>query len=166
MAASRDIDGGWYNNTYDCWEWTDDNGKPHRDGDKPALIYPRFGSQIFCRHGKYEKLVRRDGLEYSLEGGTWQDGLWVWYDENGDLHRDGDDPAIIWYGGTAAWYHHGEQHRLTGPAFVLASGRRPNWYINGKKFKSQEKFEAARTLYCEEHDIPVPGRQTKRATPT
>lgn len=51
-------------------------GKLHRDGDQPAIIYSN-GDKLWRRHGK--------------------------------LHRDGDQPAIIWANGDKAWYKHGIQ---------------------------------------------------------
>ena len=36
------------------------------------------------------------------------DGYQMWY-QNGQLHRDGDQPAVIWANGNKEWCQHGQQ---------------------------------------------------------
>lgn len=50
----------------------------------------------------------------------------------GFLHREGDDPAIIFPDGGLSWYKMGKLHRDTGkPAQVFTNGRR-EWWVDGK----------------------------------
>lgn len=56
-------------------------------------------------------------------------GLTMWKDSSGELHRDGG-PAIEYPGGSYSWYKHGQLHRLGGPAYKDSSGE--HWYVDGK----------------------------------
>ena len=47
-----------------------------------------------------------DGGELNI----WSDGTREWL-KNGKLHRDGDEPAIIYPSGTREWYRDGKRHR-------------------------------------------------------
>ena len=147
------------------WEWCDEDGAPHRDGDNPARIYYPLGTFVWYRHGEFEKVVTPDGVEYNLEGSRWNCRNWNWRDEQDKLHRDGDRPARIYLDGKVCWHFHGVRHRLTGPASIVPRTGQTTWFVNGKSFVSQEEFEVARDAYCKEHGIPPPGRLTKRATP-
>lgn len=51
---------GVYNHKWKRWEWTDEYRRPHRKGDKPALIYDN-GLQIWCE----------DGVMHRLNGKAW-----------------------------------------------------------------------------------------------
>ena len=62
------------------------DGKPHRDGDKPAVIFPN-GTLYFYKDGKFH----RDGDKPAI---IYPDGTLHFY-KNGKLHRDGDKPAVI-----------------------------------------------------------------------
>lgn len=47
---------------------------------------------------------------------------------NGRVHRGDDLPAIIWSGGTRAWWINGKQHRYDGkPAVIWPYGRKEKW---------------------------------------
>jgi len=52
------------------------------------------------------------------------------YDENGNLHRDNDEPALICTYGSQYWYKHGLQHRENGPAVITHTYE--EWRQNGK----------------------------------
>ena len=55
-----------------------------------------------------------------------------WLNDLGQLHRDGDKPAIIWADGGRRWYKNGELHRDGDkPAVISASGTKL-WYKNGE----------------------------------
>lgn len=54
----------------------------------------------------------------------------MWYDEQGQLHRDDDLPAIDHSGGMQNWYQHGKLHRDGGPAIMYAGGMQ-RWYQHG-----------------------------------
>ena len=56
----------------------------------------------------------------------------VWYNSAGEVHRDGDLPAVIWEDGTRFWHRDGEEHRDGGrPAVVWCDGDLA-FYENGK----------------------------------
>lgn len=157
-------DGGQFHPRGCKWIWSDAHGNVHRGGDKPAIIYSREGTRVWCRHGKFEKVVMGDGVEYSLEGSTFINGSWTWRDKDGYPHKDDDTPAVISPTGNVYWYCHGWRHRLTGPAHIDGEGH-PAWFIHEALFMNQETFVEARDVYCKEHDIIIPGHSTKRATP-
>ncbi|MFN7113881.1 MAG: hypothetical protein ACK4PK_05925 [Alphaproteobacteria bacterium] len=59
------------------------------------------------------------------------EGVEEWYDDNEQLHRDGDLPAQIDPDGGKAWLQHGQPHRANDkPAIEAANGDRA-WYENG-----------------------------------
>ena len=58
------------------------------------------------------------------------DGTIRWYDDAGDLHRDGG-PAIERPDGTKEWLYRGQRHRDDGPAVEWASGRQ-EWWTTGR----------------------------------
>jgi hypothetical protein len=104
-------------------EWTV-NGKMHRDGDKPALIYPG-GTSCWFKYGE----LHRDGDKPAI---IFADGSRNWY-KHGKRHRDGDEPAIIYADGDREWYKHGVRHREGNkPAFI--STKRCYWYKHGVKY--------------------------------
>jgi len=60
-----------------------------------------------------------------------ENGTEQWY-RNGELHRDGDLPAIIYATGSKAWYRDGKQHRDGDqPALVGCHGTQM-WFRDGK----------------------------------
>ena len=63
-------DGGEYNDMYQRWEWKNDRGQPHREGDKPALIYDN-GTVVWCKDGKLHRLDGRPWNVTSREDDPW-----------------------------------------------------------------------------------------------
>jgi hypothetical protein len=60
----------------------------------------------------------------------WNHGTLQW-DKNGDLHRDGDNPALIYGDGTLQWWKNGRHHRDGDkPAEIDADGTLV-WWKNG-----------------------------------
>ena len=52
-----------------------------------------------------------------------KDGTEKWYNEDGELHRDDDLPAVIKTYGTQEWYRNGKLHRDNDlPAIIKADG--------------------------------------------
>jgi len=46
-----------------------------------------------------------------------------WYNAKGQVHRVGDDPAIIYANGTMRWYKNGKRHRNGDkPSFIESNG--------------------------------------------
>ena len=91
------------------------------------------------------------------------DGTMVWKNEDGEIHRENDMPAIIFINGdkywcknglnhrdrdlptkifaddSRIWYKNGQRHRNGDkPAIIFASGTR-EWWKNGKFLKRIEK---------------------------
>ena len=55
--------------------------------------------------------------------------------ENGEWHRDGDLPALVYSNGTKKWYQHGKLHRVNNkPAAIFHDGRK-QWWKNGVRIK-------------------------------
>jgi hypothetical protein len=54
----------------------------------------------------------------------------AWFDEDDNLHREGDLPAIVRNDGTRGWFRHGKAHRDGDkPAVERADGSRA-WWVN------------------------------------
>ncbi len=72
--------------------------------------------------------IHRDGDLPAVEA---KDGSKYWH-QNGKLHRDGGLPAIEFPDGTKEWYQNGRYHRDGDlPAIEWADGTK-EWWINGK----------------------------------
>ena len=53
---------------------------------------------------------------------TTPSGLQVWYNENGEIHRDNDKPAVIEKDRFEAWYQNGKLHRDDDkPALIIGN---------------------------------------------
>ena len=59
-------------------------------------------------------------------------GMHIWRDENGDYHRDGGQPAIVYDIGHKFYYTHGVLTRDDGPAAIYNCGTYA-WYRNNKR---------------------------------
>jgi hypothetical protein len=51
---------------------------------------------------------------------------------NGKRHRENDKPALIFADGTQCWCINGQLHRESGPAVIYSDGREEFW-VNGKQ---------------------------------
>lgn len=61
-------------------------------------------------------------------------GYLCWHDEDGQVHRDGDLPALIGKSGIYGWYQHGKLHRDGGkPAYI--NGDFEEYWINDKRIR-------------------------------
>lgn len=116
---------GWYQ-----------NGKLHRDNDKPALIETLFNDP--------NKIV-----------------LECWY-KNGQLHRDNDKPAYVeHYGGKhLQWYQNGKLHRdYDRPAEIMYNdvGRveYEKWYQNGQLHRDNDEPAYMKQLHLEETNLTI-----------
>ena len=64
----------------------------------------------------------------------YANGTQMWY-RDGKLHREDDSPAIIHADGTQMWYRNGELHREDDrPAVINAKGTW-SWYRSGKRYR-------------------------------
>lgn len=64
-----------------------------------------------------EGKIHRDNDEPAI---LWLDGTKEWW-QNGYRHRNGDKPAVIRYDGEQEWYQYGTLHRLDGPARITTT---------------------------------------------
>ena len=53
---------------------------------------------------------------------VWKDGTLMWY-KNGVKHRDNDKPAVIFPDGHKEWWFNGKLHRESGPAIIRTEGQ-------------------------------------------
>lgn len=68
----------------------------------------------------------------------FRNGIERWY-KDGELHRDGDQPAIIYDDGSRYWYQHGQVHRdADKPAVICADGYQA-WYKADKRHRDGDK---------------------------
>ena len=68
--------------------------------------------------------------EGDLPAVEWEDGGKEWWVE-GKRHRSNDLPAIIYESGGKEWHFEGKLHREEGPAIELSNGAKA-WYVNGQ----------------------------------
>jgi len=59
----------------------------------------------------------------------------IWYDENGQCHRE-DGPALKYPDGSKEWFQHGKLHREDGPAIEDANGDK-YWYQHGQRHREE-----------------------------
>lgn len=61
------------------------------------------------------------------------------YDKDGELHKDNDEPAIITSEGEMHYYLHGNRHRgHYAPAIIWSDGRK-EYYVHGElRFKTAD----------------------------
>ena len=77
--------------------------------------------------------------ELSLTRQEHENGVVIYRNHLGERHRV-HGPAVIYPGGTYAWYQYGRLHRTDGPALTYALGT-CFWYLQGREL-SEEEFEA------------------------
>lgn len=59
--------------------------------------------------------------------------------KDGELHRDGDLPAVIYADGTRCWWKNGKRHRDNDlPAIICVNGDR-GWFKNGLPHRDGDK---------------------------
>jgi hypothetical protein len=120
-----------------CWLL---NGKPHRSGDKPAVITYEDGLQLswYC-----DGIVHREGDKPAI---VYGDGSMMWY-YNGKLHRDGDKPSTIYSNGSMDWYFHNRMHRDGDKPAMICGGGNMHWFVNGLRHRDGDKPAALDSLY-------------------
>lgn len=93
-------------------------------------------------------------MAYSTDGGEYNADLqcWVWKNDRGQPHREGDKPAMIFDNGDQIWLKNGLPHRLTDKAWVPHTGSNVlGWSIEGRRYNTMKEFEKARAAYVAEH---------------
>ena len=71
--------------------------------------------------------LHRDNDEPAV---IFDDGERGWY-QQGKRHRD-NGPAVISNTGSSAYYQFGKLHRIDGPAMINEFANRTEWWVNGK----------------------------------
>ncbi len=61
-------------------------------------------------------------------------GAQYWY-QHGELHRDGDQPAVIGADGTQMWYQHDLLHRDGDQPAVIRDDGTQEWWVNGQRIR-------------------------------
>jgi len=59
--------------------------------------------------------------------------------ENGEFHREGDAPAVIYKSGRMCWYTHGELHREGDQPADVHPGKYESWYTHGERHREGDK---------------------------
>ena len=80
-----------------------------------------------------------------------------WYNEQGQLHREGD-PAIECVDGSKVWYLNGKLHCEDGPAIKDAYGSKW-WFLNGEEL-TEAQFNA-RKHTCDGKVVEIDGKKYK-----
>lgn len=130
------------------------NGEVHHEDDKPAIIFAT-GTELYVKKGvvhrdmsKGPAVIVRDNKGYDILYAFIEDGMLQYAaepDKNGDitcvdaegrLHNP-QGPAVITKN-MRAWYQHGKQHRLNGPAIIYGNGDEV-WYQNGEIHRDGNK---------------------------
>ncbi len=103
------------------------NDKLHRKGDQPAIMCSD-GTLEYFKNGRRH----RDVDEFGCEQPAYICGTHVKYFNNGVLHRNEDQPAVIYFNDVEIYYKHGETHRNDDkPAICFADGG-VKYYKNNK----------------------------------
>ena len=66
------------------------------------------------------------------------DGTKMWY-RNGKKHRDNDQPAVIELDGTKKWYNNGKKHRDNDQPAVIYSSGSQYWYHQGRLHRNNDQ---------------------------
>ena len=61
------------------------------------------------------------------------------YNQNDDLHNNGDEAAEIWSNGAKVWWKNGKPHRDGDKPAVISTNRRKAWYQNGQLHRDGDK---------------------------
>ena len=71
----------------------------------------------------------------------FSDGGMHWC-KNGKFYRGGNKPAIVYPDGRMGWYKNGKQHRDNKPAVILPGGMR-QWFKDGERYYPSNKKQTA-----------------------
>ena len=158
------------------------NGKQHRDNDLPAIIW----SDSYCQWWidgelikgqkcipkevkEYIKSYRKENRMSNKPTVCRSDGTQVWRNSKGQLHRDGDLPALIYPNGRCDWWQNGLVHRDNDlPARIWSDGW-CEWWENAVFIKGQKCSPKKIKEYMKQHLVKQQkekGKETmKKLTP-
>lgn len=162
-------------------------GRLHRDPvngvDMPAIDSPKYKAWYINADMKRTNL--NDPVEEWFDDSGKRtsykrisNGAEIYYNANGQLHRDGDLPAIVYGDGRKSWYRNGEYyrdgdqpadifpsgskywqvgdqfHRAFGPAVVRADGTK-SWYHNGNIVRQVSAIQKYSTTEPTSTQVPA-----------
>ena len=104
------------------------NGALYREDGKPPCMY----SDDDSGHGLFQRVPLADGGYKSFYGKE----ITQYYDKDGRLHRE-NGPAMV-SANNSWWYRHGELHR-DGDLPAVTNNGDLYWYLNGKKHRDGDK---------------------------
>ena len=111
-------------------EWYQ-NGKLHRDGDKPAVIF-KDGTTYYYRNGEIYYYYPKPLASFiEIKKSVFPSGTIEHRNEKGELHNINDLPAIIHKDGAMEWWKNGVYHR-DGDKPALDFDGFKRWHQNGK----------------------------------
>jgi hypothetical protein len=131
--------------------WVNETGRYHRDERIGPAIYGKDGTKQWFRNGVRHRrngaaTIHPDGTgkywlnghkltreEWEVQRYDWPecfDTMEIWYNAEGQFHREGDKPAIIHHNGSLQYWVNGAQHREFGPS-VVSKGYSA-WHRNGE----------------------------------
>jgi hypothetical protein len=106
---------------------------------------------------EYEVTIDEDAERWYLNGELhrdedepaviFADGARIWY-KNGEIHRVGA-PAVIYEDGSEFWYQNDHYHREDGPAVLYTDGTKEYW-VNGKRQPDPEEVKELTVAAIEE----------------
>jgi hypothetical protein len=85
-------------------------------------------------------LLHRDGDQPAV---IWFDGTRLWYYRNGCIHRNGDKPAVITMAGNQ-WWKNGQLHRDGLPAIIGPNNTLQWWFHGHRVTRAQSEWLALR----------------------
>jgi hypothetical protein len=111
--------------------WFNKNHQLHRENNLPAVIYSDFTKEYWINGEEYwengQKIIFNDKTKNPVIDNLKRK---MWFNDNNQLHRDDDLPAIVWINGTKEWYINGIRCRKNGPAIEMNDGT-IFWYEDG-----------------------------------
>ena len=81
----------------------------------------------------------------------------LWFNQEGQLHREGDLPAVEYLNGYKAYYVNGKRHRDNGQPAIEWKGYKEYW-VNGN-FITKEQAEQLAKPTCEGKVVEIDGRK-------
>ena len=109
---------------------SDENYKLLTDISKGFTTFSRSLAKILTSHSTYGPWIRDHfTIKYTTLIGS------IHYHLNGQLHREYDQPAITWSGGTKVWYQYDKLHRDGDQPAVIRGDGLQEWWFRGEQIK-------------------------------
>jgi len=89
-----------------------------------------------------EILVKKDNVEYDFSYITFTGiivrNTHIEYRKNGILHRENNEPAVVYFDNTKIYCKNGKTHREDGPAIIYFD-KKKEYYINDTQVTKKEQ---------------------------